>query len=158
MDNNTQNQTPVTPVDTVTAPTDQAVAQPAPMPVDPMDTAAQMVSLPPAPVETGDMMAQAVVQPAAMPDPMVASTPVDQVTQPVLPAMPMDTTAPAAMPAMDMNAPVMPAVPVVDTTAAVVPSAPVMPAPMHMGPVTNEELMEELQRIEDRLDEIDEKL
>lgn len=160
MDNNTQNQTPVTPIGDagVTAPTDQPVAQPAPMPVDPMDAASQMSSLPTVPVGTGDTTAPAAPQPIAMLDPMVVSAPVDQAVQPVMPTMPMDTTVPAATPTMDVNAPVLPAAPVIDATAAVVPTAASMPAPMQMGPVTNEELMEELQRIEDRLDEIDEKL
>lgn len=65
---------------------------------------------------------------------------------PVMPSQPADSAAPApvAMPAQDM-----PAAPAQDGAQS---------TPAQLGPVTNEELMEELQHIEDRLDEMEEKL
>lgn len=121
------------------------MTQPNPLPVDPMDSA-KVPDLPttlgvPAQsamptVDPMSAMQQMAGQPAQQPTPLDTNA----MPQPVMPTAPMDAPAPV----MSQPDPQMPT-----------PSA---RQPEDLGPVTMEDLMEELQHIEDKLDEMDEKL
>lgn len=104
---------------------------PTPMPVDPMDNP-QVPNLPMAPVAPE-------VPAAQMPAPDMT------MSQQVAPQPQVAAVAPAPQP--------MPSIDSAVSTPASSPD-PVMP----LAPVTMEDLMEELQHIEDKLDEMDEKL
>jgi len=151
MDDTTQNQNPVSqPVDPAVQQTQdmsaplmpQAPVSPSmpvanPMPADPMDTA-QVADLPMAPIGANP------AQDASMPS-----------ASDTMGAMQQMATDPMAMPSQP--------IPSMDAVAPVMSTAPeaTMPQPTDMsslGPVTMEDLMEELQHIEDKLDEMDEKL
>ena len=136
----TQNPTSTDPtVSASPAPVDPSATPAAPLPeqaapADPMDQAGQIPAMPTAPINATDPVAT--VNP--VPDPMSATVSAD-------PAM-----APAPLPGQATS-----------EVTSVTPDMNIQPAttvPAATGPVTNEELMEELQRIQDRLDEMDEKL
>lgn len=153
MDNQTQNPTPAadpavaaaTPVssDTTGNPVQTETA-----PVDPMAQAAQIPAMPTAPVGA---------DPTPAADPAVTMPLPEQAAPTDIPSVPTVNPMPStdAQPVVASVDPMVQPVPEVQASD----SQSVTPAvPAINGPVTNEELMEELQRIQDRLDEMDEKL
>lgn len=143
MDDTTQNPNPTPQVpgqtDMPVAPVSTPVS-----PVDPMDNA-QVPNLPTAPV-VSDMPAAPVVPVPSGDSGQVIQTSSGQAMEQMAATMPSMDPTPA--PASVNQAQVDPAVtaPVGDNNMA------------SLGPVTMEDLMEELQHIEDKLDEMDEKL
>lgn len=138
---------PIASVDPTVAPqpvpaADPVVPMPPVVPVDPMDNV-QVPDLPTAPVADPAQVAPVPVQPEPVADSLQQMAAVQQVPQSV----------PAPMPEPTVQVPDMPAAQVIPTD----PSS-ISAGGSSLGPVTMEDLMEELQHIEDKLDEMDEKL
>lgn len=143
MDDTTQNPNPTA---APAAPmSDPAMPVTPAMPTDPMSTA-QVPDLPTAPVAADPAPA---VQPASQPMDVLQSDSAQAMAQ-----MAVGSNTVPQMPVPDP----MPAPTVPDPMASVPTDQTQNTTMSSLGPVTMEDLMEELQHIEDKLDEMDEKL